>query len=196
MSSVIRVNPESVRQYARQAQSSFEAMRSELDRLVKSVAEVRYEGENAFAFKTGISELSVEFANKFSIDMAAIAEHIRAVTSNIAGSLGGQPITIEVKGGTISAPTIQKSDVVDVDTTQLEALTGTVKRHFGVLTDNLDQHLRALDATDWVGQAKDSVSQGVRQYTQKLRNNCDEVNGQITKRINDQVAAAKQADRG
>jgi len=128
--------------------------------------------------------------------MAAIADHIRAVTSNIAGSLGGQPITIEVKGGTIGAPTIQKSDFVDVDTTQLEALAGTVKRHFGVLTDNLDQHLRALEATDWVGQAKDSVSQEVRQYTQKLRNNCDEVNGQITKRINDQVAAAKQADRG
>jgi len=196
MSSVIRVNPESVRQYAREAQSSFEAMRSELERLVKSVAEVRYEGENAFAFKTGISELSVEFANKFSTDMSGIADHIRAVTSNIAGSLGGQPITIEVKGGTISAPVIQKSDVVDVDTTQLEALAGTVKRHFGVLTDNLDQHLRDLEKTDWVGQAKDSVSQGVRQYTQKLRNNCDEVNGQITKRINDQVVAAKQADRG
>jgi len=69
MSSVIRVDPQSVRRYARQAQSSFEAMRSELDRLVKSVAEVRYEGENAFAFKTGISELSVEFANTFSHDM-------------------------------------------------------------------------------------------------------------------------------
>ena len=66
MSSVIRVNPESVRQYARQAQSNFETMRAELDRLVRSVAEVRYLGENAFAFKTGISELSVEFANKFS----------------------------------------------------------------------------------------------------------------------------------
>jgi len=196
MSSVIRVNPESVRQYARQAQSNFEAMRLELDRLVKSVAEVRYLGENAFAFKTGISELSVEFANKFSQDMAGIADHIRVVTSNIAGSLGGQPIVIEVKGGTISAPPIQKSDVVDVDTTALEALSGTVKRHFSVLTDNLEQHLRALDGTDWVGQAKESVSQGVRQYTQKLRNNCDEVNGVITKRINDQVAAAKQADRG
>jgi hypothetical protein len=190
------VNPDSVRQYAKQAQSNFETMRSELDRLVTSVAEVRYLGENAFAFKTGVSELSVEFANKFGHDLAAIADHIRTVTSNIASSLGGQPISIDVKGGTISAPVIQKSDVVDVDTAALEALSGTVKRHFSVLTDNLDQHLRALDATDWVGQAKDSVSQGVRQYTQKLRNNCDEVNGQITKRINDQVAAAKQADRG
>jgi len=128
--------------------------------------------------------------------MTWIADHIRAVTSNIAGSLGGQPITIEVKGGTISAPAIQKSDVVDVDTTQLEALAGTVKRHFGILADSLVQHLKDLENTDWVGQAKDSVSQGVRQYTQKLRNNCDEVSGQITKRINDQVAAAKQADRG
>jgi len=196
MSSVIRVNPESVRQYARQAQSNFEAMRLELDRLVKSVAEVRYLGENAFAFKTGISEMSVEFANKFSQDMAAIADHIRAVTSNIAGSLGGHPIVIELRGGTIIAPPIQKSDVVDVDTTALEALAGTVKQHFALLVENLDQHLRALDGTDWVGQAKESVSQGVRQYTQKLRNNCDEVNGQITKRITDQVAAAKQADRG
>lgn len=66
MSSVIRVNPESVRQYARQAQSNFETMRAELDRLVRSVAEVRNLGENAFTFKTGISELSVEFTNKFS----------------------------------------------------------------------------------------------------------------------------------
>lgn len=196
MSSIIRVNPEHVRQYARQAQSNFETMRAELDRLVRSVAEVRYLGENAFAFKTGISELSVEFANKFSHDMAAIADHIRTVTSNIASSLGGQPITIEVQGGTITAPAIQKSDVVDVDTTELAALAGIVTRHFGVLTDNLEQHLRTLEATDWVGQAKDSVSEGVRQYTQKLRNNSDEVNGQITKNINDQVAAAKQADRG
>lgn len=195
MSSVIRVDPQSIRSYASSAQGHFDGMHAELKRIVVVVAEVNYHGQNAFDFKSAISDLAVEFANKFNKDMGAIADHIRVVTSNIVGSLGGQPVSISVEGKPISRPAIEKVDYVQVDTAALDGLTPVVKRHFESLTDHLDQHLKALENTDWQGNAKQQVIATIRDYTQKMRANADECNNQIGQAIRNQVASALEADR-
>ena len=196
MSSVIRVDPQSIRSYANAAQGYFDGMHAELKRLVATVAEVNYHGQNAFQFKSAISDLAVDFANKFTKDMAAIADHIRVVTSNIVGSLGGQPVVISIEGRPISRPAIEKADFVQVDTAALDGLTPVVKGHFESLTDCLDQHLRALDSTDWQGNAKQQVVATIRDYTQRMRASADECNAQIGQAIKNQVASALEADRG
>lgn len=196
MSSVIRVDPQSIRSYANAAQGHFDGMHAELKRLVTSVSEVNYHGQNAFQFKSAISDLAVDFANKFTKDMGAIADHIRVVTSNIVGSLGGQPVVISIEGRPMSRPAIEKVDYVQVDTAALDGLTPVVKGHFQSLTDYLDQHLRALDNTDWQGNAKQQVVATISDYTQRMRANSDECNTQIGQAIKNQVASALEADRG
>jgi hypothetical protein len=196
MSSVIRVNPESVVAYSRQAQDQFDAISKELQSLINSVCRVRYFGAHAFAFKGAIGQMSVDFANSFSADMRAMTDHIQAVTSNISQSLGGFKLSLSYQSKPIALPDIQRTDFVDVDTTELEGLTGIVRNHFARLVDSLDQHVRCLEGTDWVGNAKESVMGAARQYTQKLKASCDEVNGKISKAIADQVATARQADQG
>jgi uncharacterized protein YukE len=196
MSSVIRVDPQSIRSYAGAAQGHFDGMHAELQRLIAAVAGVNYHGQNAFQFKSAISDLAVEFANKFTKDMGAIADHIRVVTSNIVGSLGGQPVVITVEGKPISRPAIEKVDYVQVDTAALDGLTPVVKGHFQSLTDYLDQHLRALENTDWQGNAKQQVVATIRDYTHKMRANADDCNSQIGQAIRNQVASALEADRG
>ena len=195
MSSVIRVDPQSIRSYAGAAQGHFDGMHTELKRLVAAVAEVNYHGQNAFEFKSAISDLAVDFANKFTKDMGAIADHIRVVTSNIVGSLGGQPVAISVEGKPISRPTIEKVDYVQVDTAALDGLTPVVKGHFQSLTDYLDQHFKALENTDWQGNAKQQVVATIRDYTQKMRANAEECNAQIGQAIKNQVTSALEADR-
>jgi len=196
MSSVIRVDPSSIRSYAGVAQGHFDGMHAELKRLIAAVAEVNYYGQNASQFKSAISDLSVEFANRFTKDMGAIADHIRVVTSNIVGSLGGQPVVISVEGRPISRPAIEKVDYVQIDTAALDELTPLVKRHFESLTDHLTQHLKALENTDWQGNAKQQVVATIRDYTQKMRANAEECNAQIGQAIKKQVTSALEADRG
>ena len=196
MSSVIRVDPQSIHSYANIAQGHFDGMNSELKRLVGAVADVNYHGQNAYEFKTAISNLAVEFANKFTKDMGTIAEHVRVVTSNIVASLGGQPVHISVEGKPISRPAIEKVEFVQVDTAALNGLTPVVKGHFQALIDHLNQHLKALENTDWQGNAKQQAVATVRDYTQKMRVNADECDSQIGQAISRQVENALDADRG
>ena len=52
---LIRVNPESVRTYGREAQQAFESMHQSLVALVDEVVAVRYFGPNAVSFNPGSS---------------------------------------------------------------------------------------------------------------------------------------------
>ena len=124
---IIRVNPESVVSYGRDAQERFDSIRNELKTLVSAVAEVRYFGPNAVSFKTNAAQLSADFANRFNRDLGGIANSIRTTTTNIAAALGGQPISISVNGTPIDVPTIANVNYVDVDLTALEGLERTVK---------------------------------------------------------------------
>jgi hypothetical protein len=192
---VIRVNPESVRAYGTDAQARFEAIRAELVSLVNAVTEVRYFGPNAVDFKTRSGQMAADFANKLTLDMGAIADAIRASTTNIASSLGGAPVIINVEGGTISPPAVQSVDYVDVDTTALEALKGVVDRHFSMIMDNFEQHLQRLLSTDWQGNAREQAVSQVQGFTASAKSRSAEAQASLNQYISSQLQSVTAADR-
>jgi len=192
---VVRVNPASVRQYGTSAETTFGEIRTELVNLVNAATQVRYFGPNAVQFKTNAGQLAADFANKLNQDIAAISGAVRASTSAIAGSLGGEPIVIEVNVSPITPPGVESVDYVDVDTAALEGLTGTVNGHFGRVTGLFDQHLQRLLGTDWEGNAKQQASQAVQGFTTRAKTTAEQAQQSLNKYINGQLQAVTAADK-
>ena len=192
---VVRVNPASVRQYGNAAETTFGEIRSELVNLVNAATQVRYFGPNAVSFKTNAGQLAADFANKLNQDIAAISGAVRSSTSAIAGSLGGEPIVIEVNVSPIAPPGVESVDYVDVDTSALEGLTGTVNGHFGRVTALFDRHLQSLVGTDWEGNAKQQASTAVQGFTTRAKSTAEQAQQSLNTYINGQLQAVTAADR-
>lgn len=192
---LIRVNPESVRRYGSQAQNIFNSMHDSLVGLVNEVVAVRYFGPNAVAFKTECGRLSAEFANRLHADMAAMADAVRTSTTNIAASLGGAPISIQLDARAIVPPTPQSVDYVDVDTSALEALIPVITSRFTALREGLTSNLNQLQATDWEGNAKLMAIDAVSSFTASARSKCDASEQSITSYVRSQLQSVVAADR-
>jgi hypothetical protein len=192
---LIRVNPTSVQQYGREAQSSFDEIHTSLVRLVDEVVAVRYFGPNAVAFKTDCGRMTADFARRLHLDLAAMADAVRRSTSNIAAALGGVPIHLHVEARQIVPPLPEVVDVVDVDTTALDGLVPVVARRFTEVRDRLGLHLRRLQATDWEGHAKLAAIDAVAGFTTSANRTCDTAEESLTSFIRRQVDAVVTADR-
>lgn len=192
---LIRVSPESVQAYGREAQNIFDGMHQSLVQLVNEVVAVRYFGPNAVAFKTECGRVASEFANRLHADMAAMAEAVRRSTSNIASSLGGSPLVIRLDSKPITPPTPATVDYVDVDTDALSGVVPVVNSRFAELQNGLSQNLSRLQATDWEGNAKLAAVDAVNGFTNSARQKCDAAKQQINDYINKQVNAVQTADR-
>ena len=192
---VVRVNPQSVQTYGRDAQAKFDGMRNELVQLVNSVVEVRYFGPNAVDFKTRAGQLAADFANSLNRDIAMVASAVEASTSAIASSLGGARLSLPVNGTPITAPVPASVDYVDVDTAALDALTSEVNRHFQGIESLLDSHLSSLRGTDWAGNAKEQAVASVVSFTSSARAKCQEAQQAINSYITSQVQSVVAADR-
>ena len=192
---VVRVNPQSVRAYGTDAQAKFDAIRTELVGLVNAVTEVRYFGPNAVDFKTKSGQIAADFANRLNQDLGAIADAVRVSTSNIAASLGGAPVSIAVNGATISPPAVATVDYVDVDTSALDALKGTVDRHFAAINALFDGHLQKLNSTDWTGNAREQAVTAVRSFTNAAKSKSTEAQQSLTTYITNQVQSVVSADK-
>ncbi len=192
---LIRVNPESVRGYGRAAQAAFETMHRSLVELVVDVVAVRYFGPNAVAFKTECGRMSADFANRLHLDMGAMADAVRRSTSNIATSLGGAPIQIQIDNRPITPSTPQTVDYVDVDTAALEAMVPVVTERFAQLRDGLTTNFQRLQATDWEGNAKLAAIDAVGGFTTAAHAKCDETEQALSAYIARQVQSVVAADR-
>jgi hypothetical protein len=192
---VIRVDPASVRAYGTQAQGIFETMHGELVALVNDVVAVRFFGPNAVAFKTDSGKVAADFANKLNTDMGAMADAVRTSTSNIAASLGGTAITIQIDSKAITPPTPETVDYVDVDTSALESLIPVVNRHFTALRTGLKDNLSRLQATDWEGNAKTAAVESVAGFTTSAQAKVDSAEQSITNYITKQIEAVTSADK-
>lgn len=192
---VVRVNPQSVREYGTDAQAKFDAIRTELVGLVNAVTEVRYFGPNAVDFKTKSGQIAADFANKVNQDLGSIADAVRVSTSNIAASLGGAPVTISVNGTTIAPPAVASVDYVDVDTSALDALKSTVDRHFSAINALFDGHLQKLNGTDWTGNAREQALVAVRSFTNAAKSKSTEAQQSLTTFITKQVQSVVTADK-
>ena len=123
---LIKVDPVSVRKYGDDAQRIFTQIRARLQQLSDDVVSVNYEGVNAADFKKRTGQIAAEFSMNLVKDMGSMAEAVRVATTNIAGSLGGAPITIQVNGQAITPHDVTAADTSQVDTSALEALKGTI----------------------------------------------------------------------
>jgi hypothetical protein len=192
---VIRVNPESVRSYGREAQSIFNEMHQSLVDMVNELVNVRFYGPNAVAFKTEIGRVSADFANRLHNDMSSMAEAVRRSTSNIQASLGGQPLALSIDPRPITPPVPQATDYVDLDTEALQSMIGVVNTRFSTLDSGLSSNLQRLQATDWEGNAKLAAVDAVNGFTSGARNKCVEAKEQIITSVNRQIEAAHSADK-
>jgi len=192
---IIRVNPESIRTYGAGAQSSFNAITTSLKQLANDVVGVHYFGPNAVAFKTECGTMAESFATQLHAAMAAMADAVRVSTSNIAASLGGQPISIQIAQDAVTAPQPVVVDYVDVDTSALEAVLPVVRGHFGAIEHQLTSHLTHLSQTDWQGNAKVNAVGKVAEFTGRATTACGESLEQLVARITVQLDAAVLADR-
>jgi len=194
--SLIRVNPDSIRQYAAAAQTQFDAVRGELQALVNDAVEVRYFGPNAVEFKTRCGQMAADFAQRLGQDLGHIADAVRVSTSAVATSLGGTPISISVNGASVAVPSVPAGDgSVEIDPSGLEALKPAVTRRIGAIGSQLSAHLHNLQTTDWQGQAKESAVAAVTGFTHAAETRADEARSQITAYIDAQIGDVVARDR-
>jgi hypothetical protein len=192
----VRVNPPSVKSYESAAQAKFDGIHQELSKLVTDVVNVHYFGENAVKFKTDCGHLATEFANGLSRELGAIAGAVNTATSNIAASLGAARMSLNWQAKPFSASSPPAGDgSVDVDTSALSSLKGTVTGHFGAMRSSLDAHLSSLTATDWTGNAKDQVVGEVSKRTAGAKSKADEAERALNQFIQQQVEDVQRADK-
>ena len=194
--SVIRVNPDSIRQYAAAAQSQFDAIHAELRGLVEDAVNVRYVGPNAAQFKTRCGQMAADFGLRLGQDLGRIAEAVRSSTSAVATSLGGAHISIAVNGSTLAVPSVPAGDgSVEIDTSGLDALKPVVNRRIEAISSQLAGHLRNLQVTDWQGQAKERAVAAVGGFTNAARSRAEEARSAITSYVESQISDVMARDR-
>jgi hypothetical protein len=194
---LVRVNPQSVEGYGRNAQACFDSIREKLVRLVDDTSRIEYVGPNAVAFKTKCGEMACDFSGKMLRSLEAIADAVRVQTSQISQALGGRPISILVNGAPISAPPLtgNQSDLVLLETSSIEVFRSTAQAFLGSIEQALELQLHELEGTDWVGRAKDAAVESVRHFTQQAKSQANHAQTAITKYIDEQIQAVHQADR-
>ncbi len=191
----IRVNPTSITGYGTTAQTKFNSIITELKNLCNSCVEVAYYGGNSVTFKNSAGDLAESFANGLRADMGNVANAIKSATSNISGSLGGQPISIEVSGEAIAAPPAPAdTGESGTQTDALEGLIGTVGTHFTQVTALLDEHLAALNQTDWLGKAKENTVTAVSTFTTGAKTKATTAQEGLVNFIRGQIDSVVAAD--
>lgn len=191
---IIHVSPQSVLAYGDRAREIFAAIIAALQDNVDALTAIRYQGPNAVSFKRQIGALSAQFGNELHRDIVAMVTAVHTATSNIAQSLGGAPLTIEIAGTTITIGEVAEVEFVDVDTTALAAGVTTVRSQFGALRAQLEAHQSALAATDWQGNAKEAVVGIVGRCTAAALERCNAAESQLTAAIEAQVESVTAAD--
>lgn len=191
----IRVEPTSVTGYGKTAQGNFDTIASTLNMLVDDCVNVHYFGGNAVKFKNQAGQMAADFGNAMSRDMGACADAIRQSTSNIAASLGGQPISIEVSNKPVKVGTPAADDgTSDVKTDALDTLIGTVTSRFEAIRTEISSHQSALGATDWMGDAKDNAVTAVGTFSTSATTKSNGAQEALTKFIHGQIESVHSAD--
>lgn len=196
MQTVIRVEPSSLMTYQGQASDAFGVVGQTLGVMVEEAGAINYKGPNAVAFKTECSRMVRDFAQSVSDDMSRIATAVAQTTSAIAGSLGGQPIMIDIPR--ITSEEVRIDDpgdgTVELDTTGLEAFDLAVAAHFATIKGQFEEHVGALSRTDWHGNAKLEAVNAVTAYTEQAKEAIDTAAKEMNTYVEAQIQATRAAD--
>ena len=191
----ILVDPPSIQAYASDAQRYFNSLHADLKSLVNEVVGVRYEGGNAFTFKTEAGNIATTFANNLAVDIAAVAGAISVSTSNILMSLGNPPVTISVAAEPFTAPTPSaKSESVAVETDGLEQLIGTVGARFDSIRGWITSNQTGIEGTTWQGTAKRNAVEQVSGFTTAATNKANAAQESLVNYIRKQIDSVLVAD--
>lgn len=192
------VNPVEVRAYGTRINNRVDEMFNELNLLCANVVEVDYFGANAFRFKTDAGQKATEFANNMANQINALKDGVSKATSNISGSLGGQPITIDVSDNTITPGTPQADSGTQIaNPTALDDLVSQVGTRFDSLRSSIDglKQLPGNDRNGWMGQARDQTEDFVNQWCSSAKSSCDTSQESLTTFITSQRDSVVAADR-
>ncbi len=193
----ISVDSKSLTSYGHAAEGAFKGMRKDLEGLVNHCTAVPYEGPNSAAFKSGCGKLAADFSTELLADITKFTGAVRDVTTSIAQSLGGKPVTIAVNGAAIVAPHVPAADpaYTMIDTGPLTHLKATVNGHFTSINNHLDQHLHAFGQAKWEGHARDAAHKAITTFTTNTKSDVTAARDKITKFIDDQIQSVTTSDQ-
>ncbi|MCW5952229.1 MAG: hypothetical protein KIT69_08230 [Propionibacteriaceae bacterium] len=192
---VIKVNPESVKNYGTKAQKHFTAIRADLQAIVNATDRVAYEGDNAEKFKREAGELVRDYSKAILEALKTITDAVKTTTSNIAQSLGGQPVTIRFDGSPVVPQPVKKGDgTQSANTNQLRALSSQLTPKFASVEASLTKHLKDLQATVWEGTGKKSAVDIVTKTTTAAKKSSQDSKAAILDYIKAQLEAVESAD--
>jgi hypothetical protein len=191
------VNPTEVGAYGTRINSRVDEMFNELNTLCTNVVDVDYWGANAFNFKTAAGEQATLFAKSLAKDINTLKENVAKATTNISGSLGGQPITIVLSDNAIAAVAPKPDDGTQIaNPTALTDLTSTIGTRFEALVTAING-LKALPANDrqgWMGKARNDTETYVGDWVTAATTKCDEAKTALVGVVDKQNQAVILAD--
>jgi hypothetical protein len=186
-----------IQNFGARGRDLFDQIEAQLKTLVVDVAQVHYEGRNAFEFKTACSNYTVDFANVCNTNMVNISQTITDATSYIAQALGGQAISLEPPTVAVESPAISNDTSVETaEDGPLIALRSSVQTSFNTIescfTENLS-NFQALGADGWIGPEYDSALDDVMLITNKAVEEITAARTTIANAINGQLQALGMA---
>lgn len=194
--SLIKVDPASIQQFVGKVNDNVEQIQHALNGLVSEVSGVHYYGPNSVNFKQTATEMSSTYANQVQQLLTEAGAAINTSTNNIAVALGSSVPQVNVSPMTVKPADITNTnDVVDVDTSALNALTGPVTARTNNVAEALKSITGALESTIWQGAAKDAAVQAVGDAmngaTRASEDACNSINDYINKQVESVIAADK-----
>jgi hypothetical protein len=186
-----------IQSFGQQGVELFTSIETQLRTLVINTAEVNYEGQNAFDFKTACVNYSHDFAVTCTGNMQQISQTITDATTYIATALGGAPIDLEPPTVVLEPPAVSADTSVETaEDGPLIELRGLVEASFGEIGSAFDQNLsnfQALGADGWVGPEYDAALNDVSLLTNKATEEATAARTVIVNAINSQLQALGMA---
>lgn len=199
MSDLLKVvNPAEVAAYGTRINNRVDEIFATLNQLIVDVVDVDYHGTNAFRFKTEAGQQATAFAKSLQTSINELKTGVSGATSNIAGALGGSPITINLSDNAITPQTPAADTGTQIaDPTALTTLVTTIGTRFDSLETSLNglRELPANDRSGWMGQARNDTESYVNGWVTSAKSACTTAREGLVNYVNEQNAAVRERDR-
>lgn len=193
---IIRVVPSSIHSYVTKTNMTVTHIQAAMRSMMTEARNLNYEGQSAAEFKTDIGLVASDFVTGVNQQLAAMVGAVNRATGSITASLGGTPALVRFTPvSLVGEPVAAGGDRYDVDIDQLSAFKGLLGGHIDEVRSGLLAHRRALDETDWQGNAKQAAAAQVGALTTKATGLCDLAQSGLQARIEHQIQATTSADQ-
>jgi len=161
------VNPTEVLAYGKRLNTNIDSITTESNGLIADVTNVDYHGTNAFKLKTDANHMTEQFAKDLFQRISTLSTNVASATSSIAGSLGGQRVSINLENNAVTMLDPKPDDGIQIaDPTALTSLVAAVQGRFERIRTaiNATKNLPPNDRTGWMGAARNSCEHTVGQF--------------------------------